>query len=400
MQERMIPLHGAQRRMPSGFAVVHLAGGRSPAARHTHSRVLRLGLMSAGFLALALVLPGHAQEGGDTVKLKNGDVELGTVLEEVQGGVVLKPEKGAKKTIPWDTVQSVEYPDAPVEMGNGITALGLGQYEDAVERFAMVIDAEEKPRSMIQQQALFYSAYGQQRAGLTDEAIAGYQKLLAAFPHGRFLRSAADNLTMLLARKGDAAGAQKALEGVATGAADLPGFAAEVAILRGRLLLAEGKTADARARFEEAEKTADASEGVRQEARLCLADTLLAEKKAAEAEAIFTALKNGAGPPQVQSGAWNGLGELLAEDGRAKRDSDRILEGLYAYLRTVVQYKPLLGESTAEYERALAGAATCFKYISELEQNNDRKKLNAQRSREKLDQLQKEFPNSTYLQEK
>src|SRR6185436_12210546 len=125
-------------------------------------------------------------------------------------------------------------------------------------------------------------------------------------------------------------------------------FAAEVAILHGRLLLAEGKPAEARTRFEEAEKAADAPEGVKQEARLCLGSTLLAEKKAPEAEAIFTSLKDAAAPPRVQSGAWNGLGELLAEDGKAKRDSDRILDGLYAYLRTVVQYKPAPGESTAE----------------------------------------------------
>jgi predicted negative regulator of RcsB-dependent stress response len=356
--------------------------------------------LSTGLLSLALAVPGRAQDPVDTVLLKNGQTEPGTVVEEVLSGVTIKPEKGPKKTIPWDTVQSIEYADAPAELANANAALTNAQYDDAAERFAAIADGEEKPRPMITQQALFYAAYARQRAGHLDEAITGYQKLLTAFPHGRFLRSAGDNLTMLLAGKGDAAGAHKAVDALAAGAADLPGFAAEVAILHGRLLLAEGKPAEARTRFEEAEKAADAPEGVKQEARLCLGSTLLAEKKAAEAEPIFTSLKDAAAPPRVQSGAWNGLGELFAEDGKAKRDSDRILDGLYAYLRTVVQYKPAPGESTAEYERALAGAATCFKYISELEQNNERKKLFAQRSREKFDQLQREFPDSTYLQEK
>ena len=355
-----------------------------------------------GRLGAALLLPlwlgsVQSQEAGDTVFLKDGSTETGTVSDEIYAGLVLQPEKGGKKTIPWDKVQSVEYADAPPDLGNGLAALNADQYEDALARFQALLAGDEKPRPMIQQQALFFAAYAQQRAGQLDQAIAGYQELLKAFPQSRFLRSVGDGFLSLYTQKGDLAGAKTALDALEAGTKD-QSFAAELAILRGILLLAEKMPAEARAQFEAAEKATNAPASVQLEARLWRARTLVSEGKRAEAEPIFSELKGTAAAARVQSGAWNGLGELWAEDGRSKRDGDRILDGLYAYLRTVVQYEPLLGEPTDEYERALAGSATCFKYISELEQNNERKKLYAQRSRERLDQLQKEFPGSAYLQ--
>ena len=63
----------------------------------------------------------------------------------------------------------------------------------------------------------------------------------------------------------------------------------------------------------------------------------------------------------------------------------------------MVQYKPLPGESTEEYERALAGSALCFRYLSELEQNPDKKKQHRDRERDRAEQLQREYPNSPFL---
>ena len=65
-----------------------------------------------------------------------------------------------------------------------------------------------------------------------------------------------------------------------------------------------------------------------------------------------------------------------------------------------MQYKPLLGESTEEYERSLDGAATCSQYLSELEQNTERKKLHRDRNRELLEQLELEYPGSSFLKKK
>ena len=50
-----------------------------------------------------------------------------------------------------------------------------------------------------------------------------------------------------------------------------------------------------------------------------------------------------------------------------------------------------------EYERALGGAARCFELLSEIEPNPERKKLLRERHRERIEQLQRDFPNSIFL---
>ena len=67
------------------------------------------------------------------------------------------------------------------------------------------------------------------------------------------------------------------------------------------------------------------------------------------------------------------------------------------YLRGFVQYGPVPGESTSEYERALAGSAECFDLLSQVEGNKEIKARYARSRDERRAQLQKEFPNSPYL---
>ena len=170
-----------------------------------------------------------------------------------------------------------------------------------------------------------------------------------------------------------------------------------VGLLEGRLLEGQGKNAEAGQRYAAVEALAGATPGLVQEAKLGRGRMLLRENKAGEAEPIFRALVSEGVSPRVLSGAWNGMGELQVHDGRAKKNSERILDALYAYLRTVVQYRPLPGESTEEYERALAGAETCFRFLSELEQNPEKKRQLRDRERDRHDQLQQEYPNSVFL---
>ena len=70
---------------------------------------------------------------------------------------------------------------------------------------------------------------------------------------------------------------------------------------------------------------------------------------------------------------------------------------LFAYLRSSVQYLPLPGEPTREYERALAGSARCFQYVADLEQKPERKELYTSRSRARIEQLRREYPESEFL---
>jgi len=356
---------------------------------------------SVGALAATLLLAGwnSAQEEQDTLVLANGSTETGKVLEESWSGVSFQPEKGAKKVVPWDTIQAVDYFDAPEELQSGIAVLAAGNLEAAKEQFEQVLALTEN-RPMIVQQARFHLAYAEQRMGKTSEATAGYTKLLQDFPKSRYLREAAENLLTLRLGENDAAGAQSVLDSLAQGAKGVDGIEPLIGLLEARLLEGQDKNTEAGQRFAAVEALAGARADLVQEAKLGRARVLLRENKAAEAEPIFRALITESPLPRVQSGAWNGLGELQAADGRAKKNSERILDALYAYLRSVVQYKPLPGESTEEYERALAGAATCFKYLSELEQNPEKKKLHRERERERLEQLQLEYPSSSFLKKK
>jgi tetratricopeptide (TPR) repeat protein len=367
---------------------------------------------SLGALTAVLFLAGTGaaqQEETDTLILTNGATETGKVLEESWSGLSFQPERGAKKVVPWDTIQTVDYFDAPEELQSGIAVLAAGNMEAAKDQFELVLGLTEN-RPMIVQQARFHLAYAEQRMGKTSEAAAAYTKLLQDFPKSRYLREAAENLLTLRLEANDAAGAQSVLDSVAQGAKGVEGIEPLIGLLEARLLEGQGKIApldkdgkpvdNAGQRFAAVEAMAGAPANLVQEAKLGRARILLLNNKAAEAEPIFRALITESPLPRVQSGAWNGLGELQAADGRAKKNSERILEALYAYLRSVVQYKPLPGESTEEYERALAGAATCFKLLSELEQNPEKKKLHRERERERWEQLQLEYPSSSFLKKK
>jgi tetratricopeptide (TPR) repeat protein len=366
-------------------------------------RARRAGARSAVSCAVALLVLaplGAAQEEEvDTVYLSDGNSETGKVLEENWSGLALQPERGAKKVIPWASIQAVDYFDASEDLDNGLATLAAGNAERAHELFLAVMGAEGN-RPMTVQQALFYAAFAEQRLGKDEEAVASYTRLLKEFPKGRYLRLAAENLIQLHVSRSNEAAARAALDELTQSAKGEEGVDALLQLLEARLVEGKGDLAAARERYAALESMAGAPAELVQEGKLGRARTLLADGKSAEAEPILRALIAESQSPRVQSGAWNGIGQIQSVEGRAKKDSERILEGLYAYLRTVVQYKPLPGESTEEYERALAGAAACFEMLSELEQNPEKKKVWRERHRERIEQLELEYPGSSFLVKK
>lgn len=353
-----------------------------------------ISLLSALALAAAPALVRQAET--DVVVLRDGASVTGKVLEESLDGLTLQPESGPKSVVAWTDVASVEYADAPDELTAGLATLGSGNLELAGEQLRAVLALEDL-RPMIRQQALFHVAALRRHAGDEPGALELLTQLLSDFPRGRFLRAAAESAIELRMAAGDEAAARAVLDGVARG---LEGHAAAPAItglLEGRLLVLAGKTDEAGQRFAAVEGLAGVDPLLADEARLGRGSMLLASGKGAEAEPILRALVTNSASSRVQAGAWNALGDMQSTDGRARKDAERILDALYAYLRTIVQYRPLPGESTAEYERALAGSATCFQYLSELEQNPEKKRLYRERNRERLDRLQREFPSSRFL---
>src|SRR5262249_37000623 len=152
--------------------------------------------------------------------------------------------------------------------------------------------------------------------------------------------------------------------------------------------------------YDEAQKAPGAPPTTALEAQLGLARCLQQESgKAGEAEQQFRKLVTEDAPNAVLAGAWNGIGDITLAAGYAKKDQEKILDALYAYLRGVVQYTPAPGEATNEYERALAGTAKCFEFISQLETRTERKRPFLERANERRGGAQGRVPTAPSHQE-
>jgi len=168
-----------------------------------------------------------------------------------------------------------------------------------------------------------------------------------------------------------------------------------VSVLRARLLEAQGNVAGAKAAYEAAEASGNLNGEQAAFAGLGIARCLRLAGDLSGAEARFRKLVDSADSPRlVLAGAWNGLGELLLEQGRKKRDTEVLTLALYDYLRGVVVYLPLDGESTAEHQAALAGAALCCESIAQIDANPTVKQAYSQRASELREKSKKLYPNA------
>ncbi|MCK6448959.1 MAG: hypothetical protein L6Q99_21395 [Planctomycetes bacterium] len=364
------------------------------------TKTMKTWLLSAAVLfvgALLFATPAHAQakKDKDTVQLKGGKSEVGKVTAEDFAGVSLEIKAGQNKVIPWADVAGIEYNNAGA-LNEALESLNSGKLDEALGQFEALKSGAAKNRPVLMQHALYNTALIKQRQGKLDEAAAGYKELFAAFPRGRYLRMAGENWINTLLTKGDNNAAESAVATINLAAQGATGIEADLAILKGRVAESKKSWAEARAAYEAAEKAATDGDAADQEARLGRARCLIGEGKRSDAEPILNDLKKTGTSNVVLAGAWNSLGELLTEDGKSKRNTETLIDALYAHLRGIVQYQPLPGEPTREYERALAGAHLVCKYISELETNGERKRTYKARSDEHLARLVKEFPNSAY----
>lgn len=354
-------------------------------------------------LALAFVASAHAQ---DTVTLKSGTTETGKIKSEDYGGVVIDVK--GDKTLAWNDVAL-----------DGISYANSAQYQSAKDQFVgnkfdealkafEELKAEKSLRPVFKQHALYYIAYIHQRQAKYDEALAGYKELLTAFPKSRYLNEVTENYANLFLDKKDPAAGAKALDQLSNDALTAGvdnSLGASINVQKGRLLEAQGKFAEAQGAYTVAEKAAGASPTVVAQSILGQGRCAVALGDKPKAEGLFRKVVNGDGSGPVMAGGWNGLGDLLLEEGKGsgpnkKPDTDKIVDALYCYLRGVVQYTPLPGESSAEYERSLWFSAQCFEFLSQLDAKAESKAANKARAQARRDQLAREYPNSPYLQQK
>jgi len=364
-----------------------------------------MGLVRA--LGLAAVLCGTlaptagAQAGKqakDEVVLTNGTSQTGDIVAESYDGLSLEVKKNASRKIGWSEIASVKYAGQPKAYVEAMDARSRSPADALAQLKELTADAEL--RDIFKQNVLHAIPVLEQQLGNLKDAAADYDALIKAYPEGRYLDSAARGLVDVQLALGDPAAAGKVIDALAKDAqaGKLPAsFQALLSLLRGRILRANGKFTDARAAFESLLKQADLAPDIAGSAKLGIAECLKAEGKGSDAEAHFREIVSGTGPTFVLAGAWNGLADVLLEQGKAKRDADLLLQALYGYLRGVVQYVPGEAEPKDEYERSLAGAADSFRYLSEVETDKDRKAVFARRATERQELLRKLFPQSRYL---
>jgi len=357
-----------------------------------------LALCLAGPAAAAFPPPLQSKDDGVTLK-GNAKSETGKIVDESYDGLDLEIKKGVKKHILWSQIASVAYAGRPVEFTEALD-IQNSDPQAALDKFETFVGTDGAD-NVVRQQAMYEVAMLQQRLGALDKAAAAWNALIAAYPEGRYLGAAARGVTDCLLIQGDAAGASKALDTLAASpaAGKFEALGLQLKALRGTILMAQGKFADARTAFEQVEKDPKAAGDVAAAATLGAAESLRQEGKLPEAEARFKAIVAGDGPNFLLAGAWNGLGDMLSEKGMKARSADVVIEALYAYLRGVVQYVPAPGESQDEYERALGGAAKCFKALSQLESNKERKAYYESQYSQEAKLLRQLAPNSEYLKQ-
>lgn len=369
-------------------------------SRSAH-RVLR-DRRTRGFVASALaicvlalsasVASAQSKDEKDTIRLKDGKVQSAHIDAEEFKGLTIK----GSPTIAWDQIASIEYVGSP-EFNKAMESFTAGNLDDAEGAFAELA-ADDKLRKILRQGTLYHIPLIAQKKGEIDAEIAGWTALIKGFPGGRYHAVAAENLVRAYLTKKDSAGATKAIDQALSEAGKDEALAGQLGLLKARVLVADGKFADARAIYTAAAAAAGATPAMKVEAQLGEAYCLQLEGNQAQAETKYRELVVADAPNHVLAGAWNGLGDLASATGRQKSDIDLLLEAAMCYLRGCTVYPPTTGETTVEYERALAGSALCFKAVAELEKNAERKKLYNERATERKSLLVKEFPNSPFLE--
>jgi len=355
------------------------------------SRIARRSLRVCAPLA-AFAFAAAIATAQDTVTLKDGKTETGRVKSADYEGLALEA-RGQSKTIERSQVASIAYKDPPQEYLSGRDAFDNGKWDEALAFFE-AIKAEK--RAPIRQEVFFFAAQCQLAKGAWDPAIAALDAMRKDFPKSWYLMEIGEGYVSAYTAKKDFAGAQKALDGMATDAAAqgvAQGFAGAISVLKGRLLEDQGKTTEAAASYALGEKATGVSLVVQQQARLGQGRCMFAQKKASDAEAIFRKLTGEDAPNAVLAGAWNGLGDIWLEEAKNKADAEqteKLLDAALAFMHSVVQYGPGPAESGRELCRGLEGSMRAFKALAAVEKNAEKKATYTLRANERQQQLQRD----------
>ncbi len=352
----------------------------------------------AGALALGFVTALSAQ---DQVKLHNGTVEEGRVESENYDALVFKAKKGKEEKsvrLSWTDVAEVSYGNAK-DYYQAVGSLTSGDVATALTRL-QALAANASLRKELKPSVTLNLGLAQLRSGKPAEAAPTLLDTIKANANSRHLLAAARALTECYIAIGDAAAGTTAIDAASAAANEAsvdPGSAAAFDYFRGMLLEARKDFSNAKIKFSLVASARSAPAGYPALGRLGVARCVAAAGQVEDAKKEYRALIDQGGSNELLAGAWNGMADATLADGIKNRNLERLLDASFMFMRGVVEFAPGPGESSGEYERALAGAGEAFKQMAELESDAALKKQHAARGKQRLDQLRKEFPHSSHL---
>lgn len=355
----------------------------------------------SAFVLLAAPMLAQAQ---DTVKLRNGTTETGRIEAENYDALQFKAKKGKDGKeekmlkLPWSEVAGVEYSGA-VEFNQAVNQLNSGNLAQAMPKLQSLVSGNTL-RKELKPAAMFQLASALQRSGKFAEASAMMLELVKGNPKSRFLVPAIRAIVDCQLAAGDIAGGMTAVDAAIQAATEggvENSYVLSFDLFRGLLLEAKKEAVTAKVKFQSAAGVSNGPTNLTNLAKLGLARCEQAEGKLDPARTAFRGLIDQQLGNEVMGGAWNSLADMSLADGVKAKKAEMITDALFMYLRSVVEFAPIQGESTGEYERGLAGAAQAFAKLAEVETDDTLKKGYVQKSKARLDQLKKEFPNSIYL---
>jgi tetratricopeptide (TPR) repeat protein len=283
-------------------------------------------------------------------------------------------------TVPTDQILSIRYDGQPATIQLAETRESGGQLAEAADLFKKAAgEAADKP--LVVQTALFHEAAALTELALIEperakEAKDRLLRFVQAYPNGRHIVAARENLARLQLSGGDV----KAAEATIAGLAKLPKAAQRAAVLRAKLLAKQGSHAEAISELDHLISTLPDRSTEQREARLAKAESLVGVKKFKEAEALVRQVIQAAPAEDVpaQAAAYNTLGDCL-------RAANRPKDALLAYLHTDLLY----GKDKEEHPRALHQIERLFRL---LKQDG--------RADEYAQRLRQEYPRSPWLRDK
>lgn len=347
---------------------------------------------AAGLAITILVTSGSAwAQGDDLLRMKDGRELRGRVVSERFDRLNFSMRRGASTSIDWNDVADIDY-HAPQPYSDAVALHSAGLWKDALDAFSTVREIKDLRRPL-QQETLYYVALLRKQLGDLQGATDGFRELLEDFPTGRYLRQATRGLVLGLLAQGQTDDAAAVIGRVESDAKTLLSddrLAAEVVLLHGKVAQAQGRLEEARSRFADAEANPALQPWDRADASLGVARILEATGESEAAEQRYRNIVEGDASPLVLAAAWNHLADVRLEAGRQARDASLITDALYGYLRGVVLYVPQAGDSHDEFHRALAGAAQCFEYLSQLATDPKEKALNRRRAADLRQRLERD----------